>query len=192
MLERLDKIEGEAVRELRVVADEAGLQAWKVRHLGRSAALASILDGLRQLPKEARPAVGRRANEVKAELERAYESRLATLQSETLDRSLREEGLDVTLPGRPIARGRLHPATQMLRRVIAIWAEMGFQVYRSREVETDEYNFGLLNMPEHHPARDMWSTYHTQHPGICPRPRGKRGSGSPRRYTRWKPRPLPW
>ncbi len=74
--------------------------------------------------------------------------------------------MDVTLPGRPIARGRLHPATQMLRRVIAIWAEMGFQVYRSRDVETDEYNFELLNMPPDHPARDQWDTFFTTQPGV--------------------------
>ncbi|MEY4222725.1 MAG: phenylalanine--tRNA ligase subunit alpha [Chloroflexota bacterium] len=69
--------------------------------------------------------------------------------------------LDVTLPGRPAARGRLHIATQTLRQICAIWAQMGFQIYRSRDVETEAYNFELLNIPPHHPARDMWDTFHT-------------------------------
>jgi len=166
MLDRLNNIEAEARSELQSVEDEAALQSWKVKHLGRSAALGSILDGLRELAKEERPAVGRRANEVKTALEGAYEARLGALRARALDRSLREERLDVSLPGRPVARGRLHPATQMLRRVIAIWAEMGFQVYRSRDVETDEYNFELLNMPPYHPARDQWDTFFTTQPGV--------------------------
>ncbi len=72
-----------------------------------------------------------------------------------LERSLNEEKLDVTLPGRAIHQGRLHPSTQQLRHVLSILAEMGFQVYTSREVETDEMNFQLLNFPPHHPAREM-------------------------------------
>jgi phenylalanyl-tRNA synthetase alpha chain len=63
-------------------------------------------------------------------------------------------------------RGRLHPATQGLRQLYAVFAEMGFQIYRSREVETDDYNFTYLNMPPHHPARDMWDTFHTTTPGV--------------------------
>jgi phenylalanyl-tRNA synthetase alpha chain len=72
----------------------------------------------------------------------------------------------VSLPGRPVARGRLHPSTQTLRLIYGIFAEMGFQIYRSPEVEDDETNFGLLNMPPHHPARDMWDTFHTTTPGV--------------------------
>jgi phenylalanyl-tRNA synthetase alpha chain len=166
MLDRLDKIEQVALADLEATKQEADLQTWRVRHLGRSGELSQVLDGLRNLPKEERPAVGRRANEVKAALEAAYEARVEALRAAALQRSLLEERLDVTLPGRPLPLGRLHPATQTLRRILAIWAEMGFQVYQSREVETDDYNFGLLNMPPHHPARDMWDTFHTTEPGI--------------------------
>ena len=155
-----------ALEALRKVADEDGLQAWKVVYLGRSAELGQILDGLRNVPQAERPAVGRRANAAKASLERAFESRRADMAKEALDRSLRHDRLDVTLPGRPIARGRLHPATQTLRQIARVWAEMGFQIYRSREVETDEYNFGLLNMPPHHPARDQWDTFYTTTPDV--------------------------
>jgi len=72
----------------------------------------------------------------------------------------------VTLPGRRLATGGLHPSTQTLREIYAIWADMGFQVFRSRDVEDDETNFTLLNIPPHHPARDMWDTFHTTTPGV--------------------------
>ncbi|OGO07959.1 MAG: phenylalanine--tRNA ligase subunit alpha, partial [Chloroflexi bacterium RBG_13_60_9] len=76
------------------------------------------------------------------------------------------EKLDVTLPGRPLRRGRLHPSTQVLRRIYSVWADMGFQIYRSRNVELDDYNFTLLNIPPHHPARDMWDTFYGTDPGV--------------------------
>jgi len=165
MLDRLSELERQALAGLEG-ADEAGLQAWRIQYLGRSAELGQIMEGLKNLPKEERPAVGRRANEAKTSLEAAHEARVEALSAAALQRSLLEDRLDVTLPGRPPLRGRLHPATQTLRQILAIWAEMGFQVYRSREVETDEYNFELLNIPAYHPARDMWDTLHTTTPGI--------------------------
>jgi len=166
MLERLQELEKEALGALEAVEDEAGLQAWKVKYLGRSAALAEITSGLSELPKEERPAVGKRANQVKVALEAAYDYRAEALHAESLARSLQEQRLDVTLPGRPMVRGRIHPANQTLRKILAIWAEMGFQVYRSRDVESDEYNFQLLNFPPYHPARDMQDTFFTTEPDV--------------------------
>jgi phenylalanyl-tRNA synthetase alpha chain len=166
MLERLNEIEREALLALEQASDEAALGAWKAAYLGRSAELGRITEGLRELTQAERPAVGRRANEVKKALEAAYESRQAALKSALLQHALGAERVDVTLPGRPVMRGRLHPATLMLREISAIFAEMGFQVYRSREVETDEFNFGLLNMPPFHPARDQWDTFYTSREGM--------------------------
>jgi len=123
-------------------------------------------DQLGGLPKEQRPLIGRRANEVKRALESAFESRSAAIHQAAIQRSLEAERLDVTLPGRSPLRGRLHPNTQTLRQIYRIFGDMGFQVYRSREVESDEYNFELLNIPAHHPARDMWDTFHTTTPGV--------------------------
>jgi len=125
-----------------------------------------VFDRLGSLPREERPAVGRRANEVKRAIEKIFNERAESLRQAALLRSLTAERLDVTLPGLPFPIGRLHPLTQTLREMYRIFAEMGFQVYRSREVETDEYNFQLLNMPEDHPARDMWDTFYTNTPGI--------------------------
>jgi phenylalanyl-tRNA synthetase alpha chain len=166
MLERLEELERQALAELEGITDEAGLNAWRVKYLGRSAELGTILAELRELSKEDRPAVGRRANEVKSHLEETLQTRVEALRVEALERSLRDDRLDVTLPGRKPILGRIHPANQTLRQIYVIWAEMGFQIYLSREVETDDNNFGLLNMPEHHPARDMWDTFHTTDTGV--------------------------
>jgi phenylalanyl-tRNA synthetase alpha chain len=114
-----------------------------------------------ELPKEERPAFGRRANEIKRELEAAYQQQAQAIKAAEMEKALAEGAIDVTMPGRPVARGRLHPSTQILRRIYQIWADMGFQIYRSRDVETDEYNFQLLNFPPHHPAREMQDTFYT-------------------------------
>jgi phenylalanyl-tRNA synthetase alpha chain len=166
MLDRLEAIQSAAEGELAGVTNQSDLQAWKVRHLGRSAPLGEVLDGLRSLSKEERPAIGKRANEVKSRLEAAFQSRQEALEAQDLQRSLLEDRVDVTLPGRPPLSGRLHPATQTMREIYAVWAEMGFQIYRSTDVESDEFNFELLNIPAHHPARDMWDTFYTKTPGV--------------------------
>jgi len=166
MLDRLSQIEEAALGALREVSDADDLERWRAAHLGRSSALMTILGDLGKLSKEERPPIGRRGNEVKQKLEAALEEKGQGLRQAALARSLSEERLDVTLPGRPARRGRLHPATVTLREIASVWAEVGFQVYRSREVETDEYNFGLLNMPPHHPARDIWDTFYTTTPDV--------------------------
>ena len=166
MLSQLDQIESAALAALQAVQDEASLEQWRIAHLGRSAPLMQVFDQLGKLSKEERPLIGRRANEVKRKLEAALAEQTEAMRQAALARSLTAERLDVTLPGRPLARGRLHPSTQTLRYIYRIFANMGFQVYRTREVESDEYNFELLNIPAHHPARDMWDTFHTTTPGV--------------------------
>jgi phenylalanyl-tRNA synthetase alpha chain len=160
MVEQLSQIESQALSELQTVQDEDSLQRWKVAHLGRNSPLMKTFDGLGGLSKEERPAVGRRANEVKRVLESALEARSGDLRQAAILRALESERLDVTLPGRPLQRGRLHPATQTLREVYRVFGEMGFQVYRSREVESDEFNFQLLNFPPNHPAREMQDSFY--------------------------------
>lgn len=166
MLEELKQIEKEALESLQAVGDSQSLQQWKVKYLGRSSPLMKSFEALKGLSKEERPVIGRYANQVKQALEANFEAVVERLRQSELLASLQAEALDVTLPGRPAPRGRLHPTTQTLREIYRAFAEMGFQVYRSREVETDEFNFGLLNMPAHHPARDMWDTFHTTVPGV--------------------------
>jgi phenylalanyl-tRNA synthetase alpha chain len=164
MLDQLDKIQEIALIALAGVQDESELEAWRVSYLGRSAPLMGVFDKLGGLPKDERPVIGRRANEVKRELETALGKKAEKLRQDALERSLKAERLDVSLPGRPLARGRLHPSTQTHRYIAHVFAEMGFQVYLSRDVETDEYNFQLLNFPPHHPAREMQDSFYFDAP----------------------------
>jgi len=160
MTDQLEQIERQALSELDGIQDDEALQRWKVTHLGRSSPLMKTFDGLGKLSKEERPVIGRRANEVKRALEAAFEARSQALRQIAVQRLLAAERLDVTLPGRPALRGRLHPATQTLRETYRVLGEMGFQVYLSREVETDEFNFQLLNFPPNHPAREMQDSFY--------------------------------
>ena len=162
MLDKLNDIEKTALQSLDAIHDQAALETWRVANVGRSSPLMQVFAGLGKLPKEERPAVGAAANRVKVALESALAERSEAIKASTLAKSLEEEQLDVTLPGRGVQVGRLHPSTQQLRLVMAILAEMGFQVYTSREVETDEMNFQLLNFPPHHPAREMQDTIYVE------------------------------
>jgi len=144
MLDKLREIEQTALSALESVKDQAALDAWRVAHLGRSSPVMKVFSELGKLSKEERPAVGQAANKVKVALEAALAERTEAVKAAALAKSLEEEELDVTLPGRGVRVGRLHPSTQQLRRVVDIFAEMGFQVYTSREVETDEINFQAL------------------------------------------------
>jgi|Deesub1362A_J573_1020465.scaffolds.fasta_scaffold03918_4 phenylalanyl-tRNA synthetase alpha chain len=162
MLERLHELKKRALHNLERVPDLKELEKWRIKYLGKKGELTLFLRRVGSLPPEERPIVGREANELKLALERAYESKLEFLKWEELEEGLLAERVDVTLPGRPIGLGRLHPSTKALREIYAIFAEMGFQVFDAPEVETDLYNFELLNMPPHHPARDMWDTFYVQ------------------------------
>jgi len=168
MLEQLHQIEQSALQAIAAIQDETDLESWRVGHLGRSAPLMQVFDALGKLSKEERPQVGRCANEVKKALEAAFAQKADALRETALQRSLTAERLDVTLPGRRLPLGRLHPDTQTLRELYRVFGDMGFQVFRSREVETDELNFQLLNFPVGHPARDMQDTYFIE----STRPRG--------------------
>jgi phenylalanyl-tRNA synthetase alpha chain len=160
MLDRIEQINEDALTSLEAVQDAEALELWRVTHLGRSSPLMKIFDRLGQLPKEERPSIGREANRVKGALEAALGSKAEVIRQSALQRALETESFDVTLPGRPVSFGRLHPTTQTLRRIYRIFAEMGFQVYLSRDVESDLYNFQLLNFPPYHPARDMQDSYY--------------------------------
>jgi phenylalanyl-tRNA synthetase alpha chain len=166
MIEQLDRLVAEAQQALDAVQDHEALAAWRSRFLGRKGIVTEAVKALGTLPREDRPAYGQQLNLAKQRLETAYEAWAETLRRQAQERSLRADQVDVTLPGRSPQPGRLHPLTGTLRDISRIFAEMGFQVYRSRDVESDELNFTLLNMPPHHPARDMWDTFYTLTPGV--------------------------
>lgn len=162
----LEEIQRQALDALQVVNNADALAQWKTAYLGRSSAVMSVFSSLGKLPAEIRPLTGQKANLVKVALEEAFTAKVEEVRQAELLKSLESENLDITLPGRPTRRGRIHPAMQNLRDIYKIFAELGFQVYRSPDVETDEYNFELLNIPAHHPARDMWATFYTTKPGV--------------------------
>ena len=162
----LAALEADGLAALAAVADADGLREWKAAYFGDAGRVRVALKAIAAVPKDQKPAYGQAANRVKAALEAAYAVAAAKADEAALLATLHTPPLDVTLPGRVPPRGRLHPATQILRTVTRIFADMGFRVVRSPEVETDEFNFGLLNMPAHHPARDMWDTFFTTTPGV--------------------------
>ena len=117
-----------------------------------------MLRGLRDLPKDERRTTGSRANELKNKLEAALAVRKTHLDEANVSRVVESERLDVTLPGPPLPRGRLHPVTQTLRDILKTFVSMGFQIDEGPEIEWDRYNFEALRIPADHPARDMWDT----------------------------------
>ncbi|MBL8099004.1 MAG: phenylalanine--tRNA ligase subunit alpha [Anaerolineales bacterium] len=197
MLDKLKEIEKSALESLKSITDSASLESWRVANLGRSSPLMNVFAEFGKLSKEERPVIGQAANRVKVKLEAEFESQSQAVKHAALAKSLEEEQLDVTLPGRTKHIGRLHPSTQQLRRVLDILAEMGFQVYTSREVETDEYNFQLLNFPPDHPARDMQDTFFIQAEGRADNPILMRTHTSPgqihamRQFARTNPQDPP-
>ena len=154
--QRVAEVEADARAGLAAAADESALEAWRTGVLGRSGTLTSVLRGLGALPEDERRAVGAAANTVKQALEAALDARREELRRGALASM---EALDVTLPGRPMGVGRLHPVTQVRREILDIFARLGFATVEGPEVELDDYNFGRLRIPEHHPARDMWDTF---------------------------------
>jgi phenylalanyl-tRNA synthetase alpha chain len=159
-------LEKRACDELAACLDEPSLRAWNTNYFGKQGEVQQALGRLKEVAQADRPAYGKEVNRIKVTLTEAYEAALANDKERSLLRSLTHDAVDVTLPGRPVPRGRLHVATKVMREIRAIFADMGFQVYRSREIEDDLTNFELLNMPPHHPARDMWDTFHTTTPGV--------------------------
>ncbi|HWY87938.1 MAG TPA: phenylalanine--tRNA ligase subunit alpha [Gemmataceae bacterium] len=162
----LKSLEARALAELAACGDEASLRAWHTKYFGKEGEVPAALKKIVEVPPDQKRAFGQEANRVKQALTLAFDAADAKTKEQALARSLAADALDVTLPGRAPPRGRLHVATRVMREIYGIFADLGFQVYRSREVEDDLTNFELLNMPPHHPARDMWDTFHTTTPGV--------------------------
>jgi phenylalanyl-tRNA synthetase alpha chain len=162
----LADLEQRALSELAAAGDEPALRAWHTKYFGKQGEVLLALREVGKVPPEQRRAYGIEANRIKESLSKAFDDAEARVKDRALAQSLSADALDVTMPGRPLRRGRLHLATRILREIAAIFADLGFQIYRSREVEDDLTNFELLNMPPHHPARDMWDTFHTTTPGV--------------------------
>lgn len=161
MLSQLKAIEQDAYAKLDAAENEADLEALQIRVLGRSGALTEILRTMGKLRKEERAELGQLANKAKRELEEAIANKRALLSEKTKEQRFQKETLDITQPGRRILpRGRLHPMTQTYREIRNALIGMGFSTFDSPEVELDEYNFTMLNLPPDHSARDMQDTFY--------------------------------
>ena len=147
-----------AANELEAVDDQDSLEAWRLAYLGRRGRLTQFLRGISQLDVEQRRTAGTLGNQAKQDLEELLERRARHINEAQLARAAAQDRLDVTLPGRPMLTGRLHPTTQIVREICAAFVAMGFSVVEGPEVELDHYNFEMLNIPKGHPARDMWNT----------------------------------
>jgi len=159
-MQDVDAIVKEALAAFSGADDADKLEQVKARYLGKSGALTLLLKGLSKLSAADRPAFGSRVNAAKETLEAAIAERRARIQARQLEARLTEETLDVTLPGRGLGVGGLHPVTRTLERIEALFRSMGFEVADGPEIETDYYNFTALNQPENHPARSMHDTFY--------------------------------
>ena len=157
-LKILEETTAAAISKISILSLEE-LSEWNREYLGSGSLIDLASKDIPQYPPEERKILGQAVNLHKSKLITQREAYKKHKEEEKIAKTITQEKLDITLPGRPIHRGRLHPDTQILRELLAIFSDMGFQVFQSREVETDEYNFQLLNFPVGHPARDMQDSY---------------------------------
>ena len=156
----LTDIVGRARDELSAAADAVALDEVRVRYLGKQGLLTRERKQLGKLPVAERPEAGRRINEALESVQQALETRRGAIAAAQLDARLRDERLDVTLPGRGQHAGGLHPITRTLERIEEFFGQVGFEIATGPEVETDYHNFEALNIPGHHPARAMQDTFY--------------------------------
>jgi len=159
-MQELQQILDQALQQFAAIGDEAELEQAKARYLGKEGSLTALLKGLGKLSAEERPAAGARINQVKQSLEAALQQRRDALQQNKLAQKLAAEALDVTLPGRGLGSGGLHPVTRTLERIEQLFHSLGFATASGPEIEHDFYNFTALNIPENHPARAMHDTFY--------------------------------
>ncbi len=158
MLQQLEELKSQALQELSDSDSVDGLVSWRVRYLGKKSELTRVLRNLATLPLEERKKIGARANQVRVDLEDGLQQKNQALREIQMSASAEGELIDITLPGRTVHTGHLHPITQTLDEICGIFGSMGFQVVTGPDVEWDYYNFEALNIPNEHPARDNMST----------------------------------
>ena len=160
MKDALLKIKTLAKDELSKVDDTKALEELRVKFLGKKGELTAILKQMGKLSAEERPVIGQLANQVRAEIEESITNRVKEIKAQVLEKKLKEEELDVTLPGNKVKIGKLHPLNIVMNEIEEIFMGMGFDVADGPEVEYDYYNFEALNLPPDHPARDTQDTFY--------------------------------
>jgi phenylalanyl-tRNA synthetase alpha chain len=161
----LEALRAAARRRLEEAANVDAVEGLRHDLLGRTGELTALLKQLASLSAEDRPAAGRLANEVRREVEQGIARRLESLRGTDLEARLDRETIDMSAPGLPVRIGHLHPVLTTLRDLREIFHAYGFEVFEGPEIETEEYNFELLNIPPDHPSRDLWDTLYVAEPG---------------------------
>lgn len=156
----IEQLVAQATAEFAATVDGAALEQAKARYLGKSGSVTELLKGLGKLSPEARKIAGAAINGAKDRIEAALSARREAIRRAGLEAQLRAEVLDVTLPGRGLPTGGLHPVTRTLERIEALFRSIGFDVADGPEIEDDFHNFTALNTPENHPARSMHDTFY--------------------------------
>ena len=156
MEQELEKLRSDAAVELEQVQSSSQLEEFRIKYLGRNGQLSGLMKLLGTAAKEDRPRLGKLANSVRGDLEKIFTEKSAALaqQQDGAERP------DLSLPGRRRVKGSLHPVTQCMEEICDIFASMGFSIAEGPDIELDYYNFEALNIPEHHPARDMHDTFY--------------------------------
>ncbi len=160
MEQELQRLQTEAKQQLSALSDTGQLEDFRIRFLGRKGSFSTVMRSLGKVPPEDRPRLGQLANTIKTEIEELFAKRQSDLTAGLASLSAERQAIDLTLPGRRPAIGKLHPVTQIMNEVCTIFENLGFSVAEGPDVEHDHYNFEALNIPAHHPARDMHDTFY--------------------------------
>jgi phenylalanyl-tRNA synthetase alpha chain len=154
--QRIDEVRASALRDIGEATDRDGLDLVRIRYLARKGMVSSLFDQLSTLPPEIRPAAGKQLNELRQAVQAAFDDRLRAISTVP---DAATPGIDLSLPGKPRWNGSRHPLTRTLDEIRRIFLGMGFTVATGPEIEDDYHNFGALNFPPDHPARDMQDTF---------------------------------
>jgi len=160
MKEELVQLKETAVAEVNQIENLQELNEVKIRYLGKKGPITEVLRGMKDISAEERPIIGKLVNEIREEIEELLNKKEEGLQNKALDEKLKQETIDITLPGKPAFSKNRHPLTKIIEEIENIFTGMGFEVAEGPEVETDFYNFEALNLPKGHPARDMQDTFY--------------------------------
>jgi phenylalanyl-tRNA synthetase alpha chain len=158
MEDKIRQIKEEAIKVIQEAQTLPSLDEARIRYLGKKSELMEALRSLGEIEPQQRPVVGAEVNQAKEAIEQALRDRKILLFTSEQKKKIAAERMDVTLPGKGIKRGHIHPLTQVMEEAKGIFLRMGFEVAEGPEAETEYYNFDGLNIPPHHPSRDMWST----------------------------------
>ena len=162
----INTLKSEALSAVAAAENLAALEELRVAYLGKKGKVTDLLKQLGSLPPEEKKSFGATVNALKNEVEKAIDARKAILGEAAIAERLKSEWVDVTLPARPEAKGKIHPVTQVIEEITAIFADLGFEVAEGPEIEDDYHNFTALNFPEHHPAREMHDTFFLKPSGV--------------------------